>query len=121
MGYMIDSDILLNLIHNELITSFSSLNIMIPDGNKRRHFEMAIGGIIKRAGELTATMPYSRTRENDKALSDAVQMTLSDLFPAPRRHKIKNTPPGCLLDECAEDIRLFCVGCPFYSSEEDEE
>lgn len=120
MGYMIDSDILLDLIHSELITFLSTLNIMIPE-DRRRHFEIAIGGIIKRAGEWTATMQYSRTHENDKALSDAMQMTLSDLFPAPRRNKNKNTPPGCSLDECVEDKRLLCGGCPFYVSKEDRD
>ena len=54
MGYIVDSDILLNLIHNELITFLSTLNIMIPE-DRRQHFEIAIGGIIKRAGEWTPT------------------------------------------------------------------
>lgn len=52
MGYMIDSDILLDLIHSELITFLSTLNIMIPE-DRRQHFEIAIGGIINRAGGLT--------------------------------------------------------------------
>ena len=53
MGYKIDSDILFDLIHSELKTFLSPLSCLIPDDNKRRHFEMAIGGIIKKAGELT--------------------------------------------------------------------
>ena len=54
MGYMIDSDILFDLIHSELKTFLSPLNSLISD-DRIYHFEMAIGGIIKQAGKLTPT------------------------------------------------------------------
>lgn len=64
MGYKIDSDILLDLIHSELKSFLSPLNSLISD-DRTRHFEIAIGGIIKKAGELTDAEANSSEKPND--------------------------------------------------------
>lgn len=64
MGYKIDSDILFDLIYSELKMFLSPLSCLIPDDNKKRHFKIAIGGIIKKAGEMTDAEANSSEKPN---------------------------------------------------------